>query len=335
MANVAGSPPFGRAGASGGGTIIRRPSQTAESPDAPPAPAEHANGATNDPGLARHQRRISEQRRLLEIVTAITKDPRSVDGVAALAAQLGLLGQRAEALAAYRKVAALDPARDEAKHAIAALSGAEPPLRAADGYVVAEFDRLADRYDDLAQHWWGSAASGVLADEITALLGPRTATEIVVDLGCGTGLTGERFRMMARKLEGVDVSGRMLEGAQARGIYDTLTQEEITRFLVSHRNRYTIAVAADVISYFGELIDLFRVTAKALKPSGLFAFTVERFEEDGFELRASGRYAHSDSFIRQVAQAASLEVRRATEAVLRIEHGAPVAGRAYVLERRL
>jgi len=155
MASVPGSPPFGRAGATGGGTIIRRPSQTAEPPG---VPAGHTNGATNDPGLARHERRISEQRRLVEIVTAITKDPRSVDGVAELAAQLGLLGQRAEALAAYRKVAALDPARDDAKHAIAALSGAEPPLRATDGFVVAEFDRLADRYDDLAQHWWGSAS---------------------------------------------------------------------------------------------------------------------------------------------------------------------------------
>jgi len=331
---ASGAPPFGRA--AGAGALIRRPSAPpANETGAAAAPTVLANDGGDDPGVARHQHRLREQRHLGEIVAAITKGPRAADAIAALGEQLVLLGFNAEALAVFRKVAKLDPANEEAKHAIAALSGGEAPLRASDGYVTAEFNRIADRYDDLSRHLWGCNAGETLADEVRALQGPRTATELVIDLGCGTGLAGERFRLIARRLEGVDLSAKMLDGARARGIYDDLTQEEITRFLVAHRNRYTVAVAADVVCYFGELVDLFRVAGRALKPSGLFAFTVERFEEDGFELRPTGRFAHSDSFVRQNASAAGLEVRRATETVLRIEHGAPVAGRAYVLERRL
>ncbi len=218
---------------------------------------------------------------------------------------------------------------------IAALSAGEPPLRASDAYLRGEFDALAERYDEISRDWWGARAADAVSNEIGAMLGPRTATEHVVDLGCGTGLVGERFRMMARRLEGVDIAPKMIERAQARGIYDALEVEEIGRFLVPRRNRYTIAVAGDVICYYGELVDIFRVIARSLKPGCLFAFTVERFEDDGFELRPTGRYAHSDAFVREAAAAAEFSVRRATEIDLRIEHGAPIGGRCYVFERRV
>src|SRR5262245_21826409 len=129
---ASGAPPFGRA-AAGTGALVLRPAARPANEAA--APAAGANDGGNDPGVARHQHRLREQRRLGEIVAAITKGPRgAADPIAALGAQLVLLGLNPEALAVFRKAAKLDPANEEAKHAIAALSGGEAPLRASDGY---------------------------------------------------------------------------------------------------------------------------------------------------------------------------------------------------------
>ena len=39
----------------------------------------------------------------------------------------------------------------------------------------------------------------------------------ILDLGCGTGSTGAAFAPIARRLDGVDLSPRMIEQARARG----------------------------------------------------------------------------------------------------------------------
>jgi len=44
----------------------------------------------------------------------------------------------------------------------------------------------------------------------------------VIDLGCGTGLVGERFRDIAGKLIGIDVSINMIHKAKKKNIYDEL-----------------------------------------------------------------------------------------------------------------
>ena len=50
----------------------------------------------------------------------------------------------------------------------------------------------------------------------------------ILDLGCGTGLSGLMLRRRARHLTGVDLSPEMVEKARARGIYDRLEVGEIT-----------------------------------------------------------------------------------------------------------
>ena len=41
----------------------------------------------------------------------------------------------------------------------------------------------------------------------------------ILDLGCGTGLAGEAFKSLARRLDGIDLSPLMIERAKGRGIY--------------------------------------------------------------------------------------------------------------------
>jgi predicted TPR repeat methyltransferase len=139
------------------------------------------------------------------------------------------------------------------------------------------------------------------------------------------------FRPLARRLDGVDLSAKMIEKARGRGLYDRLEVDEIGRYLARAPQAYTLAIAADVLIYFGDLAPVFAGVAGALKPHGLFAFTVEASSGAAYRLTASGRYAHDDAYVRQTAAAAGLEVVRATDETVRKEKLQPVHSRCYVL----
>jgi predicted TPR repeat methyltransferase len=70
--------------------------------------------------------------------------------------------------------------------------------------------------------------------------------------------------------------------------------------------------------------------ARALRPGGLLAFTVERAEAGeapgGFGLRHHGRYCHEEEYLRSCLVAAGLAPRPLETATLRSEGGEPVAG---------
>ena len=52
----------------------------------------------------------------------------------------------------------------------------------------------------------------------------------VLDMGCGTGLFGVEIRSVCQRLEGVDISKRMLQVADQKNIYDKLTHKNIIDF---------------------------------------------------------------------------------------------------------
>ncbi|TFW19871.1 methyltransferase, partial [Massilia arenosa] len=137
-----------------------------------------------------------------------------------------------------------------------------------------------------------------------------------------------------RRLVGVDLSAAMLERAQARGLYDVLACAELTEFLraAPARAAYDVIVAADVLVYLGDLQPLFAAAGSALRPGGLFAFSVERAEGSvagtGYLLQPSGRYAHAPAYIDSLP---GFELLAAHSATLRQERGVPVDGMLYVL----
>src|SRR5207245_6254227 len=98
--------------------------------------------------------------------------------------------------------------------------------------------------------------------------------------GCGTGLCGDGFRPLARRLVGVDLSPGMLERARARGCYDELVCEELTAYVRRCEERFDLITAADVFCYFGDLTAVFAATAALLRPGGRFIFSVEELTDD-------------------------------------------------------
>jgi predicted TPR repeat methyltransferase len=125
----------------------------------------------------------------------------------------------------------------------------------------------------------------------------------------------------------------MLAEARAKGIYDGLHLGDVVAHLQKHAGQAPddLLIAADTLNYLGDLAPLFAAAAVRLRPGGLFAFSVERLDGDGFRLCPSGRYVHGEVYLRRLAAAHGFAIAVFEEADIRSEAGAPERGMAWVL----
>jgi predicted TPR repeat methyltransferase len=246
------------------------------------------------------------------------------------------LGEPARASAAYRRAIALDPGDVcGAGLALAVMGEIDLPAAAPERYVKELFDGYAARFENELVGNLHYRAPELLH----ALFAPHVSlgTRLdIVDLGCGTGLGGAAFGPLARRLDGIDLSPRMIEQARARGIYQDLTVGELVASLGALAPaRYDLALAADVLVYLGELAPLFDAVARVLRPGGWFLFSVERRldADDGFAMHDGHRYMHGRGYVAERAAAAGLAVIALEDLATRIDRGEPVAGLGVLLRR--
>jgi len=243
---------------------------------------------------------------------------------------LRALNRIGDAIDAYRDALACGADADAVTYHLAALGVHPAPAAPPAHYVAALFDQYADGFDQHLQQVLHYRVPGLLMD---ALAGRLNAPALdVIDLGCGTGLCGPLLRPHARTLVGVDLSPQMLEQSLRRGVYDELVCADITAVLQGRGA--DLLVAADVLVYLGDLQPLFRAVRQALRPGGLFGFSVEALERGEYALRGSGRYAHAASYLRAQAQAHGLTVESLAEQTLRQDAGENVAGYIVVLSQK-
>lgn len=267
------------------------------------------------------------QRHLEEVVRLDAGYARAYSHLAAI---YGRQGRREAAIACFERLLELGHDQEAAHHMLAALRGERRDTAAA-GYVRKLFDGYADSFEVELVERLGYRSPSLLRQMVERLPLAGTRPGRVLDLGCGTGLAGEAFRDLAATLVGVDLSPRMLAIAERKGIYDTLAVGEVVDFCRRQTERYDCIVAADVLVYLGNIAPLFAAVAHCLAPGGLFAFSTERYEQHGFVLRPSGRYAHSPSYIGEMAAAHGLAVRLREETALRREKEEWLTGNLFVL----
>ncbi len=219
-------------------------------------------------------------------------------------------------------------------HRLAAMRGEAPPERAADGYVTYLFDRYADTFDESLQGlgYQGPALATKLLQ--AAAFTPDKQLDIL-DAGCGTGLSASALQPFAAHLTGVDLSPAMVEKARQRGGYDALVVAELTDYLGRHTAQFDLIVAMDTLNYFGELSTVFRNAAHALRPTGCFAFTLEKADTaaPGYQLNANARYSHTTAYVEQQLANTGFIIQAMDAAVLRHNDDEPVHG-LVVLARR-
>lgn len=254
---------------------------------------------------------------------ALARVPGFAPALRGLARALTELDDQAAAAEAWQAVLAIDPDDPSARHLSAALAGADadaPPP----GFVTRTFDAYAARFDAHLVEHLGYQGPALLA----LALGERRFGR-ALDLGCGTGLVGAALRDRCQHLTGVDASPQMLARAHARG-YDALIAADVVAYLAAGGPSFDLITAGDVLGYLGALEPLFAALVPRLAPGGVFAFTVERGDDD-HRLQPTGRWTHGADYLDRLAAAHGLEVLAAYEAPLRNERDGPVRGLVYVV----
>ena len=257
-----------------------------------------------------------------ELQRALRLDHESADARLALGRAWLAAGEGEKALDAFSRLSGVD---DEVAKARAML--AQP--RSDAGYVRHLFDQFATDYDVRMISQLGYAAPRILRELAAMVLGPREGLAIL-DLGCGTGLSGLAFKDMARRLDGIDLSPVMIEKAAARRIYDHLAVGDIE---APPGGDYDLWLAADTLVYLGDLTQILAAAARSLHPGGMFLFTVESKGGESFELGPKRRWRHSEQYLRREAENAGFAVAGLLACAPRSEAGQPVEGFAVALRR--
>ena len=108
-------------------------------------------------------------------------------------------------------------------------------------------------------------------------------------------------------------------------------QGEIAAHVGGQSQGYDIAVAAYVFVYIGDLADIFARARQALRPAGLFAFSVEACGDGDYVLRPSRRYAHSATYIERLAADQGMRSESIGSHVIREDGGGEVQGLLVVM----
>lgn len=240
-------------------------------------------------------------------------------------------GDRDAAARLYAEVLALDPADPTgAAVRLAAIGKGETPEKASDAYVSLLFDQTAERFDDILVEQLGYSVPLIVRDWLQKVApGPYAR---MLDLGCGTGLSGEALRDMTGHRTGVDLSENMLAEADAKDAYDDLYIGEAATFLeASDDETWDLIVATDLLPYIGAVDDLFAGVARRLAHDGIFAFSNETQADDvmagrDFLVGRFHRFAHAERYIRERLRAHGLAVQVLANIVVRYEQGEPVPG---------
>jgi predicted TPR repeat methyltransferase len=219
------------------------------------------------------------------------------------------LDDRAGALAAWERARAADPeGRLGAAVRLASLGAAETKGAMTPAYVQSLFDDYAPRFDEsLAAISY--RAPQLLLDGLTTWCeaeNRRTRFGTMLDLGCGTGLSGAAFRPHVDWLAGVDLSPGMIAQARDKGLYDRLAVADLLTFLREESAGVHLVIAADVFVYIADLAPVFAEVARVLAPDAVFGFTVESKLGDDVIMGEKLRCVHGADYVRAALERAGL-----------------------------
>jgi len=106
-------------------------------------------------------------------------------------------------------------------------------------YIQSLFDNYAKRFDYHLTETLDYKVPQLLKNRLTKQMGNKLTFDMAIDLGCGTGLSGEAFRPICRQLVGIDLSPKMIEKAEKKQVYDIVENGEINEYLEHNSEKNT------------------------------------------------------------------------------------------------
>lgn len=258
---------------------------------------------------------------------ALNKDPDHI----ATHVNLGAIYLKSEnyikAAEHYQKVLKSQPNNKESAYILSAINQEHVPEQAPKEYIQSLFDQYAPYFD---KHLIEALDYQVPELLYKAIVNETEKTDLnILDLGCGTGLAGEKFRPIAKKLIGVDIAGQMIAAAKQKNIYDELYIADLYKILQKYHN-LDLIIAADTFVYIGKLDKIFIACKKALASNGLFAFTTEKTDKYPYELQKSARFAHHHKYITELAEKNNFKILRGDNIIMRKQKNKSIEGYLYI-----
>jgi 2-polyprenyl-6-hydroxyphenyl methylase/3-demethylubiquinone-9 3-methyltransferase len=274
-------------------------------------------------------------------VTGARRRARGRGGEAALARAYnrGLAAEKRgdldAAAAAYAEALALDPDdRGGVSVRLAAIGRGGVPEKAPDAYVATLFDQCAERFDEMLVEQLGYHVPMLLRQRLGEVApGPYAR---MLDLGCGTGLTGASLADMAGEITGVDLAEGMLAQADERGAYAGLWVGEAVAFLEeTDEGPWNLVAATDVLPYLGALEGFFAGAARRLSPGGVLAVSCETLPAMArdYTVGPKHRFAHSEGYLRRLMAETGFAALDCAPITVRYDDGAPVPGLLLIARR--
>lgn len=168
------------------------------------------------------------------------------------------------------------------------VSSPNPDMVAAwDGPEGDHWTEFADRYDAATR-----AFDRALSDRARV-----TASDVVVDLGCGCGISSLDAAHHASRVVGIDLSRRMLEHARERaraaGLANVRFEHADAQTFVFEPATFTVGISRFGGMFFGDPVAAYRNVARALAPGGRLAMTSwRRLADNGWVLAIRDALAH-------------------------------------------
>ena len=156
------------------------------------------------------------------------------------------------------------------------------------------YSEWAESYDaELREKGYASPARTAAA--MAAQVADKTAP--LLDLGCGTGLSGEVLRDAGFSvIDGTDFSPEMLAVAETKGLYRKLTKGDLNRPIPARPGDYANATAVGVFSPSHAPAEMIDAVMALLPAGGCFGFSLndhalaeEAYEQRIGELKDSGK----------------------------------------------
>jgi predicted TPR repeat methyltransferase len=172
----------------------------------------------------------------------------------------------------------------------------------AEAFLKQKFGAGAATYDEIkAQRLTAAQFTDFLFDSV-----PVEPHITVLDVGCGTGLVGERLLGKVGVLDGIDLCEEMVAKARSKNVYDRLVVAEAAAGLAGC-GTHDLILCNWCLLYMPRLDDFFAAAARALSPGGQLVLTVYACG-DAWDALAMGEreFAHSRPYLRRLAKSNGL-----------------------------
>ena len=239
-------------------------------------------------------------------------------------------GDTEKAIQCFNKVLELHPDHEGAGHMLAALSGTKVSS-SSDVYVKEVFDSYSGHYEKSLVVELEYAVPEQIKSIVVEGENWKKTFQHGLDLGCGTGLSGESFCDVVERLDGVDLAPKMVEIAHEKNIYGALYISGINEFMEVEVGPFDFVLAADVFAYLGDLNDTLTCVHTRTTEDVLFCFSTETISGSDYMLRPTGRFGHSVVYIENIASQTGWKVLTKHRAPLRKEKGIWIEGNLWFM----